>query len=204
MWRPDRGDSPMSAQQTRRSARNGREKTEPIQIGAPSGSTQSDSSGDGSETQSILIMDVHTKAGSGGFYYEPQRSEVGLFGSRSIGPFSFGIGIGFEGIGSGSHGINIWGFASVELEGQTTTTELAGLVGLDSRSGMYKGNIKAVGPHFPGGLSVLGGTETTSPLHPIDALFSGLSSVGAVDGVKSVIGPIANPATVVDRLSDQP
>jgi hypothetical protein len=154
----------------------------------------------GNNIETLYIADIHGGDYGGGVYL-PFADEAGFFFYRSLGPLSIGVG--------GSLALNdAFGFVGLEasvplpkapgISAATETIILAGIKASKDSDGptAYTGRINAtgleIGSHAAGATFLIG-NETTQTVHPIDA---------AVEAFRSIIGPLADPATFIDPFQD--
>jgi hypothetical protein len=154
----------------------------------------------GSSVVAISLVEITEEAVGGGGYAINGGQEAGLFGFLNAGQVSLGVGGGV----SSNGGVDVFGFLSVEARtGFIGVSENAVVLGYsaDSQSsGAYLGQINARGYEIGAlgqDVTAVSGTETVTPIHPLDALMNTLDNVLGKT-VKSVIGPLADPANFGD------
>jgi len=155
----------------------------------------------GSKVAPISLVEITEEAVGGGLYtINGDERETGLFGFLDAGQVSLGVGGGVSTNGA----VDVFGFLAVEARtGLIGVSESAIVLGYsaDAQSGgAYLGQINARGYEIGvlgQGVSAVSGTETVTPIHPLDALMNTLDSVLG-DSFKSVIGPLADPTNFGD------
>jgi hypothetical protein len=139
-------------------------------------------------------------AGAGGYRITGDETENGGFLTLNLGRLSLGIGGGF----SSSQDVDIFAFFGVEARKGINVAEKSVVFGysgdLVGSGGAYLGDITAAGYEF-GALGtdvyVMGGKESVTTIHPLDAINSALSDAFS-DTYKSIVGPLADPTNFSD------
>lgn len=145
--------------------------------------------------ESIDVYDAHF-GDKGGGIYKTGSGEVGLYGYESLGVLSIGGG-------SATNAIDV--FISMSFESKAKVGPGLGRVvqssvgiGLDS-SGLYLSHTEAEGTSLdlgPAGGETVSGTQTTSHVHPLDAITD-----ATMNAFSSIVGPLADPSMFIDPFA---
>jgi hypothetical protein len=165
--------------------------------GASSGPTGAGQSG--SNTSPFYSADLEDLSFGAGAYVVDD--EFGVYGFRSFGPVDVGIGVG---VSPKTKEFDVFAFLGGETEGIGPQVENFFVAGYSGNSGAYTGTITSRGSSIglPGlHVGAWGGSETTTPAHPVDWLVNTLFELLG-DSFKSILSPLSDPSSFTDPFQD--